>query len=50
MSHLINQFGTVLDTITYISTCKQLRLKYEQNNEILESNQNNNSTVDNSLG
>lgn len=41
INHLINQFGTVLDTITYISTCKQLRLKFEQNNEVPESSQDN---------
>ncbi|KAI9345765.1 component of IIS longevity pathway SMK-1-domain-containing protein [Pilaira anomala] len=37
INHLITKFGTVLDTITYISTCKQLRLKYEQNHEPFES-------------
>ncbi|KAI8994782.1 component of IIS longevity pathway SMK-1-domain-containing protein [Pilobolus umbonatus] len=30
MSHLISQFGYVLDTITYISTCVELRKVYEQ--------------------
>lgn len=33
VNHLINQFGTVLDTITYISVSKQLRVIYDQNNE-----------------
>ncbi|KAI8643853.1 component of IIS longevity pathway SMK-1-domain-containing protein [Parasitella parasitica] len=38
VSHLITQFGTVLDTITYISTCEQLREKHKQNMESAESN------------
>ncbi|KAL1931324.1 hypothetical protein VTP01DRAFT_10461 [Rhizomucor pusillus] len=33
INHLINTFGTVLDTITYVPTIKNLRLKYEQINE-----------------
>ncbi|KAI8094717.1 component of IIS longevity pathway SMK-1-domain-containing protein [Thamnidium elegans] len=36
IDHLVTQFGTVLDTITYIPTCKLLRLKYEQNHEPLQ--------------
>ncbi|GAN11169.1 suppressor of Mek1 [Mucor ambiguus] len=31
VNHLITQFGTVLDTITYITTCQQLREKYKEN-------------------
>ncbi|CEP14003.1 hypothetical protein [Parasitella parasitica] len=38
VSHIITQFGTVLDTITYISTCEQLREKHKQNTESASSN------------
>jgi len=31
VNHLITQFGTVLDTITYITTCQQLREKHKEN-------------------
>jgi hypothetical protein len=44
----MNQFGTVLDTITYISTCKQLRNKYDQYIETPEPTKNN--TEETSLG
>lgn len=37
VSHLITQFGTVLDTITYIPTTRSLRLKYDQNCEYADS-------------
>lgn len=33
----MGQFGTVLDTITYISTCKQLRIKYDQYMDVSET-------------
>ena len=45
VSHLVNQFGTVLDTITYISTYKQLRLKYDQNIEVVDSNDSNENSI-----
>ncbi|KAF1799349.1 component of IIS longevity pathway SMK-1-domain-containing protein [Mucor lusitanicus] len=31
VNHLVTQFGTVLDTITYITTCQQLREKHKEN-------------------
>lgn len=34
--HLITRFGSVLDTITYVSTCKMLRRRYEQAREAEE--------------
>ncbi|KAI8885277.1 DUF625-domain-containing protein [Backusella circina FSU 941] len=37
VSHLITQFGTVLDTITYIPTTRSLRLKYDQNSDYAAS-------------
>ncbi|KAF7721217.1 Platinum sensitivity protein [Apophysomyces ossiformis] len=33
VNHLITQFGSVLDTITYAPSCKNLRLRHEQNVE-----------------
>ncbi|KAI9474257.1 MAG: component of IIS longevity pathway SMK-1-domain-containing protein [Benjaminiella poitrasii] len=37
VDHLIIKFGTVLDTVTYVSAFKDLRLRYEQNIEIQET-------------
>ncbi|KAG0163527.1 Platinum sensitivity protein [Apophysomyces sp. BC1034] len=37
VNHLITQFGSVLDTITYVRSCKHLRLRHEQNIEPLDS-------------
>ncbi|KAI9019970.1 component of IIS longevity pathway SMK-1-domain-containing protein [Phycomyces nitens] len=33
VNHLETQFGSVLDTITYVDTCEKLRLRHEQNSE-----------------
>ncbi|KAI8380880.1 component of IIS longevity pathway SMK-1-domain-containing protein [Radiomyces spectabilis] len=38
VDHLITKYGSVLDTTTYISTCSQLRLRYEQNKDTAEKN------------
>ncbi|KAI7896594.1 component of IIS longevity pathway SMK-1-domain-containing protein [Mucor mucedo] len=48
IDHLINQFGSVLDTITYISTCQQLRDKYEENMKATEKTGNNDNVGDKS--
>ncbi|KAI7900067.1 component of IIS longevity pathway SMK-1-domain-containing protein [Cokeromyces recurvatus] len=45
VDHLITKFGSVLDTITYISTCKQLRLKYEHNLKAQEELNNENDDL-----
>ncbi|ORY98013.1 component of IIS longevity pathway SMK-1-domain-containing protein [Syncephalastrum racemosum] len=31
LNHLVPQFGTVMDTITYVSTCRLLRAQYNEN-------------------
>ncbi|KAI8138592.1 component of IIS longevity pathway SMK-1-domain-containing protein [Fennellomyces sp. T-0311] len=39
VEHLITNYGSVLDTINYVSICKMLRLRHEQNMEPSESNE-----------
>ncbi|KAI9319885.1 component of IIS longevity pathway SMK-1-domain-containing protein [Dichotomocladium elegans] len=53
INHLVAQFGSVLDTLTYAPTFKALRLRYEQNQEASESrpsDADNSSSANNARG
>ncbi|KAI9474829.1 component of IIS longevity pathway SMK-1-domain-containing protein [Zychaea mexicana] len=39
VEHLITNYGSVLDTISYVTTCEMLRLRHEQNIEPNDSNE-----------
>ncbi|KAI9474821.1 component of IIS longevity pathway SMK-1-domain-containing protein [Zychaea mexicana] len=39
VEHLIANYGSVLDTISYVTTCEMLRLRHEQNIEPNDSNE-----------
>ncbi|KAJ8662157.1 hypothetical protein O0I10_001850 [Lichtheimia ornata] len=51
VSHLVTQYGKVLDTVNYTGVCKALRLRYDQNIEMQETKtESDNASVNSQRG
>ncbi|CDS11906.1 hypothetical protein LRAMOSA04102 [Lichtheimia ramosa] len=51
VSHLVTQYGKVLDTVNYTGVCKALRLRYDQNMELQETKtESDNASVNSQRG